>query len=616
MDKRENSVWETPSVQGADSPTETPSVQGADSPAETPSVWGANSPTARSAQGAAGAWDVQANGPASGIRNQPGGMPGPAVVPETEETKRLKAHFFPIAPWAFAYAVFYAFCMYRNGSGVTFPFFVAGSLLFFCSCFLKLGITLKKGSCFYMIAMILLGISTFCTDDGVLIFFNKLGVFLLLLSLLLKQVYDTSKWRLGKYLGSICLLVFAGIGELGRPFSDGSAYYKGRERKLDRRVWYFGAGLAIGIPLLLVVLFLLASADAVFRQMADELFRNIHLGGIVNIVFRITILFFAAYALTAYLCKRKIREEVPDTRRGEPVLAITVTGLLTLLYLLFSGVQIAGLFLGQLRLPQGYTYAMYAREGFFQLLAVSLLNLVIVLLCMSFFRESKILKAILTIMSLCTFVMIASSAVRMIIYIRYYYLTYLRILVLWALALLTLLFAGVVVQIFREDFPLFRYHVAVVAVLYLALSFAHPDYIIARVNLANASVSEDSDQKKVTQASDAESRSDIWGGGAQGGGFFLAAEPYQDYYYLRGLSADAAPVLVPYLEKLGYRMEAFAAEDAVEYAVEHELWEEGGYSGQIGFGYYWMRRLQRNTENFGLRTYNVSRHEALLFFLF
>ena len=57
------------------------------------------------------------------------------------------------------------------------------------------------------------------------------------------------------------------------------------------------------------------------------------------------------------------------------------------------------------------------------------------------FRESKILKAILTIMSLCTFVMIASSAVRMIIYIRYYYLTYLRILVLWALALLTLLFA-------------------------------------------------------------------------------------------------------------------------------------------------------------------------------
>ena len=307
--------------------------------------------------------------------------------------------------------------------------------------------------------------------------------------------------------------------------------------------------------------------------------------------------------------------DLPDTRRGEPVLAITVTGLLALLYLLFSGIQIAGLFLGQLRLPEGYTYAMYAREGFFQLLAVSLLNLVIVLFCMGFFRESKVLKGVLTVMSLCTFVMIASSAMRMIIYIRYYYLTYLRILVLWGLALLALLFAGVVIQILKEDFPLFRYHMAVAAVLYLALSFAHPDYIIAKVNLANASVKENgaqaSAQEEATQVSYKESRNDIFVGETDGGSFFLAKEPYQDYYYLRGLSADAAPVLVPYLQELGYQMEAFEAEDAVTYAVQNDLWEEGSRSGQIGFGYYWMRRLQQNTENFGLRTYNVSRHVAL-----
>ena len=242
---------------------------------------------------------------------------------------------------------------------------------------------------------------------------------------------------------------------------------------------------------------------------------------------------------------------------------------------------------------------------------MSLLNLVIVLLCMSFFRESRVLKGILTVMSFCTFVMIASSAMRMVIYIRYYYLTYLRILVLWGLALLALLFVGVVVQILKEDFPLFRYHMAVVAVLYLALSFAHPDYIIAKVNLANASADADSERTGVTHVSDTESRSDIFGGEADGGSFFLAKEPYQDYYYLRGLSADAAPVLVPYLQELGYQMEAFEAEDAVTYAVQNDLWEEGSRSGQIGFGYYWMRRLQQSTENFGLRTYNVSRHVAL-----
>lgn len=515
------------------------------------------------------------------------------AVGDTEETRRLKENFGLIAPRALVYSVFYAFCMYRNGSGVTFPFFVAGSLWFFCSSFIRLGITLKKGSCYYMIAMLLLGISTFCTDDGFLHFFNKLGIFLLLMGLLLKQFYDTSKWQLGKYIGSIFLLFFASFGELGRPFSDGSAYRKGREKKVNSRVWYFGAGLLIGLPLLLVVALLLASADAVFRQMTDRMFQNVSWGGIFQILFRICLLFFASYALVAYLCKKRIREEITDLSRGEPILAITVTGLLTLLYLFFSGIQIAGLFLGQLSLPEGYTYAMYAREGFFQLLAVSLLNLGIVLFSMRFFRKSSGLKVVLTVMSFCTFVMIASSAMRMIMYIRYYYLTYLRILVLWALVVLAFLFAGVVIHILREDFPLFRYHMAVVTVLYLALSFAQPDFLIAKVNVGNV-VSERAEEK----------------------GFFLAEEAYQDYAYLRGLSADAASVLVPWLEELRYETEAFFAEDAVEYAMEHAawIWEDGSWAAsnsQAGFGYYWMRKLQLRTENFGIRTYNVSRHLAL-----
>ncbi|MFR8843778.1 MAG: DUF4153 domain-containing protein [Waltera sp.] len=70
----------------------------------------------------------------------------------------------------------------------------------------------------------------------------------------------------------------------------------------------------------------------------------------------------------------------------------------------------------------------------------------------------------------------------MIIYIRYYYLTFLRIFVLWMLAVLFVMFIGVLINIYRESFPLFRYGVVMVTVLYLALSFSHPDYIIARVN--------------------------------------------------------------------------------------------------------------------------------------
>lgn len=442
-----------------------------------------------------------------------------------------------------------------------------------------------------MVSMMLLGISTFLTDDWRIIAFNKLGIFLLIMSLLLKQFFDTSGWKLGKYLGSIIQAVFMCIGELPRPVQDGVLYQKGRKGKKSRTAGYILIGLAISVPLLLIVLALLASADAFFFEMVVKVFGSINLPNIMNIIFRIGFMFFFSYMLTAYLCKKQIKEEVKDHRTGEPVIAITVTAMLTFVYLIFSVVQIAGLFLGQLKLPEGYTYAGYARQGFFQLLAVSILNLIIVLVCMSFFRGSRVLKVILTMMSLCTFIMIASSAMRMIIYIRFYYLTFLRILVLWALALLTVLFVGVLVNIYAEKFPLFRYSMVVVTLFYVVLSFAHPDYIIAQVNIANTA--EDNRQWWVDES----------------------VEPYHDFGYLSRLSADAAPVLVPYMKDLGYDFAAFESESALSYAKEQRRDSDSQYLRRydiMDFGYWWMDRLQERTENFGFRTFNLSRYYAML----
>lgn len=517
---------------------------------------------------------------------------------DTEETGKFKENYGFFAPAAFLYAALYIFCMYKNGSGITFPFFVGGGLLFLCLSLSKLGLTLKEGSIYYIAAMILLGISTFCTDDYRIIIYNKLGVTLLMLSLMLKQFYDTSKWKLGKYVGSIFCMVLC-LEDMDRPVVDGKLYRRTHPCRDKKKLWAVILGLLIAVPLTVIVIMLLSDADAVFRQMTNGLFADINMGNIagnvLNVLCRMACIFFASYMLLSWLCRRTLKEEVKDRRTGEPITAITVTGLLTLLYLLFSGIQIGGLFLGRLQLPEGYTYAMYAREGFFQLLAVGFINLIIVLVCISFFRESSVLKAVLTVMSLCTFIMIASSAVRMIIYIHYYYMTFLRILVLWGLALLALLFLGIVINIFREDFPLFRYSVAVVTVLYLALSFARPDYIIARVNIAGISnETADTDRK-----------------------------PFSDYAYLSRLSADAAPVLVPWMQEQGYRMEAYREKNAVIYADDNidkyikransDREETQGYkrSEADGFGYYWMRDVGTELRTLSVRTFNVSRYMAL-----
>lgn len=514
----------------------------------------------------------------------------PAKNAETPETRKMRENFSFFGPVTFLYALLYAFCMYQNGSGITFPFFMAGSLLYFCFSLSKLELILKKGSIFYMISMMLLAVSTFCTDDGRIIAFNKTGIFLLMMSLLLKQFYDTSRWRLGKYLGSILEMTIMLIGKLGRPFADGRAYFKNGNKKVNRKIWYVFLGILTAVPLLFIVVPLLSSADAVFREVIGNTLRLDFMGDFINILLRIAFIFFLSYALLAYMCTHAIKEEVKTHRTGEPLLAITVTGILSLIYALFSGIQIIYLFLGNMQLPEGYTYAEYAREGFFQLLIVSILNLIIVLVCLAYFKESKGLKFILTIMSLCTFVMIASSAMRMIIYIRCYNLTFLRLLVLWALALLTVLFMGIVVNIYKESFGLFRYSMIVVTVLYLALSYSHPDYIIARVNVAKALEGEET-----------------------------------DYAYLSGLCADAAPVIIPYLKNLGYDFDVFYPEagddeDTRTESSEYKLYwntvaeiqgTNKSYKGsRESFGYYFLWNLKKEKRNFGLRTFNVSRYMA------
>jgi len=483
--------------------------------------------------------------------------------------EKRKANFAYFGLGSVFCALFYSFCMYKNPSGVTFPFFIAATLFYICFSLSKLDLTLKRGSGFYIFSMMLLSVSTFCTDDERILWFNKLGIWLLLFSFLLNQFYDTSKWGFGKYCGSIAFTMFGCLGEIASPFTDLADYLSERSGGKKSNALFIIIGVLVACPLLLVVIVLLASADAVFRSVAIKIIAALNPENIFAIAIQIVFMFFLFYLITAFLCDKLIKEETKQTRNGEPVLAITVTSMLSFIYVIFSGIQIVYLFIGNMSLPNGYTYARYAREGFFQLLAVSILNLIIVLVCMSFFKEHKVLKGILTVMSLCTFIMIASSALRMVIYIRYYYLTFLRILVLWGLVLLFVLFVGIMLRIYKDRFPLFRYSMVCVTLLYLFLSFSHPDYWIAKVNMAYT------DKQSVEQSD-----------------FFLAESPYQDYVYIRNLSADAAPVLISYMEQEGYQYDPANSN-------LRENWKD-----------VYCSFMERKNQNVGIREFNVSRFVA------
>ncbi|MBQ2467955.1 MAG: DUF4173 domain-containing protein, partial [Lachnospiraceae bacterium] len=266
------------------------------------------------------------------------------------------------------------------------------------------------------------------------------------------------------------------------PVVDAMAFSKEEKNEKTKTLAAVVVGLLLAVPLLAVVVSLLASADIVFLDVLHRVFRLSLLDWFL-IAVTFCCGFVASYSGMAAIGAHRVKEEVKDVKRYPAIVAITTLSLVTVVYLLFSVIQIVYLFLGNMVLPEDYTYAEYAREGFFQLLVVCILNVIIVLVVSKHFQQHVVLKGLLLLISACTYIMGASAFLRMLMYIDAYHLTRKRILVLWALVTIGLLLVGIVIGIFREGFPLLRYGMTVFCLCYLVLAFSHMDYYIADYNI-------------------------------------------------------------------------------------------------------------------------------------
>ena len=469
---------------------------------------------------------------APGNTAQQGFMPGPGnaqmgywgmVAKETPELTKERAKIgSKLFKLTFAYALFFTFCLYNNPSGVTMPLFAIGTLVYICYMLNFYGYKIKKSSYFYGIIIIGLSISNMLTGNSFFIFFNCIGILLLTFVFLLHNVYDDSKWNLPKTTLAILESSFGSLGCLDDYIKDKRAMKEHSQttnaQGPSSRNGILGSvilGLVIAVPLVTIILALLVNADVVFKTLITD-YLSIKVDGVTifGVIMTFIISYFASFCIMRFFAKKKIKEEVVSHNNFEPVVAITVLSIIGVIYMAFSLIQIIFLFWGGMALPDGYTYAEYAREGFFQLLTVCIINVIIVIFVKDYYREHMMLKLLMTLISLCTYIMIASSGLRMLMYIDSYNLSFDRILVLWTLAVLSFLLVGIIVSIYKSGFPLFRYGVIIVSIFYMALSFSHTDNIIARYNLTALADSTDTDKELV------------------------------DYFYLvNNMSTDAAPAM-------------------------------------------------------------------------
>ena len=139
-------------------------------------------------------------------------------------------------------------------------------------------------------------------------------------------------------------------------------------------------------------------------------------------------------------------------------------------------------------LPEGLTYAQYAREGFFQLCTVCVFNALLMICMQAFMRRSPdekgILRRILAgIISLFTLILIATALSKMVLYINAYGMTQNRILATWMILLLAVIFILSLIQVFCKKFPIAMAILVTCVVFALVLFLPNIDGMIANYNV-------------------------------------------------------------------------------------------------------------------------------------
>ena len=259
-------------------------------------------------------------------------------------------------------------------------------------------------------------------------------------------------------------------------------------------------GLIVTIPLMIVIVPLLASADDVFRYFLEQipnLFIDINTGRFIAqllVISIVTCLVFS-YLSSLFNPKSESTDKISNLKALSPgtfLDPITVTTLLVLidaLYVVFIAIQFSYLF-GSLTdgLPANFTYAQYARKGFFELVAVTLINLVILLGNLNFVKASgrkidKVVKILNTTLVVSTFIMLLSAHLRMSLYEEAYGFTYLRILTHAFMGYLFMLFSLSLAKVWRQSVPLLKSFLIVSIVAYMLMNYINVDKIIVKNNI-------------------------------------------------------------------------------------------------------------------------------------
>lgn len=318
-------------------------------------------------------------------------------------------------------------------------------------------------------------------------------------------------------------------------------------------------GLLLALPILLVFGGLLLSADLIFAQQVEQWIDLPDFGEIIARLMLITFIAWLAAGAMAYALTRENAEisaeqqakvgtstsPLPFSLKLGFIESSIVLNTVNLLFLAFVTVQFGYLFGGAKNIKlDGFTYAEYARRGFFELVAVAVLTLGLMLVLKKLTVRNTRTQTLVynlssSVMVFCVTIMLISAFRRLRLYELTYGFTQDRVLPHVFMVWLGIVFGWFIITLWRKS-DHFAIGLLVCCLGYVAtLNTINVDALIVRENWARYQLLGGDVYIEWEQVWRSDTRSDSDGRAAG-----------LDLRYLMTLSNDATPELVAIVDQL------------------------------------------------------------------
>ena len=348
----------------------------------------------------------------------------------------------------------------------------------------------NKKALLISIPIIVLSSTYFIFDN---LTFYLINIVLVPILYLILVIWAISDFQIKSIIYKIILMIFEPLNYIGdviravlKEFNPKEKDEQIGEKKEKNNI--FKAVCFTG-TIALIVIGLLCSADNEFAKIFSTIFKDINIFNVSELTGRIIIIIIAFFYFAGFfmnmLDKENGLKEFEKDEKTEKKESYTIRMMITVLnlvYLVFCFTQIKVLFT-----EQNIKYSEFARKGFFQLMIVSLINIVMILKANNknlkeTEKQEKYKKTMCIVMVIFTLIIIISAFARMTLYQQNYGYTRLRILVDYTLITEIILLIPTIIYILKNKIDLIKTYFVIIITMYCLVNFINIDKIIMKNN--------------------------------------------------------------------------------------------------------------------------------------